>query len=249
MDVEGTLRVDATLTGGVSQALAHSHFSSLTLKNAVVDSPGRESQMGRRPSVAKDGCDVPLHLFLDRMAGVPCTDLYHQSRCTSAGIGARTSHRAALRPTVAAAMLYGARWPQRSMRGEALCDPMCGSGTFLIEAALMARHARAGPATGRRRGLRLRTVEGRATSSGMRSAGGGKAASWTMPLQNHGRGRARGRRRVSEGRHRERRRRERRYSRGRRLPRVVAHINRLSSSRTRPGTGRLEGARRRLDGL
>ena len=30
MDVEGTLRVDATLTGGVSQALAHSHFSSLT---------------------------------------------------------------------------------------------------------------------------------------------------------------------------------------------------------------------------
>ena len=38
MDVEGTLRVDATLTGGVSQALAHSHFSSLTLKNAVVDS-------------------------------------------------------------------------------------------------------------------------------------------------------------------------------------------------------------------
>ena len=125
MDVEGTLRVDATLTGGVAPALAHSHFSSLTLKNAVVDSFRGENQLGRRPSVAKDGCDVPLHLFLDRDR---CT-LYRSLSSESLhkrGYRARTSHRAALRPTVAAAMLYGARWPQRSMRGEALCDPMCG---------------------------------------------------------------------------------------------------------------------------
>ena len=143
MDVEGTLRVDATLTGGVAPALAHSHFSSLTLKNAVVDSFRGENQLGRRPSVAKDGCDVPLHLFLDRDR---CT-LYRSLSSESLhkrGYRARTSHRAALRPTVAAAMLYGARWPQRSRNGEALCDPMCGSGTFLIEAALMARNVAPG---------------------------------------------------------------------------------------------------------
>ena len=159
MDVEGTLRVDATLTGGVSQALAHSHFSSLTLKNAVVDSFRGENQLGRRPSVAKDDCDVPLHLFLDRDR---CT-LYRSLSSESLhkrGYRSRTSHRAALRPTVAAAMLYGARWPQRSMRGEALCDPMCGSGTFLDRGGAHGAAHRAGPATGGERGLRVRTVEG-----------------------------------------------------------------------------------------
>ena len=157
MDVEGTLRVDATLTGGVSQALAHSHFSSLTLKNAVVDSFRGENQLGRRPSVAKDDCDVPLHLFLDRDR---CT-LYRSLSSESLhkrGYRSRTSHRAALRPTVAAAMLYGARWPQRSMRGEA-CGCMCGSGTLLIGGGPWRAH-RAGPAAGGERGLRLRTVEG-----------------------------------------------------------------------------------------
>ena len=204
MDVEGTLRVDATLTGGVSQALAHSHFSSLTLKNAVVDSFRGENQLGRRPSVAKDDCDVPLHLFLDRDR---CT-LYRSLSSESLhkrGYRARTSHRAALRPTVAAAMLYGARWPQRSMRGEALCDPMCGSGTFLIEAALMARQIAPGLQRAESEGFACGEGTDGAWDEVVRDAG---SASWHA-LQNHGRGRAR-RRRVSQRWYRERRRRGRR---------------------------------------
>lgn len=152
MDVEGTLRVDATVTGGVSQALSHSHFSSLTLKNAVVDAFRSENQLGARPSVAKEGCDVPLHVFLDRDRCTVYRSLSSES-LHKRGYRSATSHRAALRPTVAAAMLLAAQWPARSARGEALCDPMCGSGTFLIEAALMARGIAPGLARARNEGF------------------------------------------------------------------------------------------------
>ena len=51
MDVEGTLRVDATLTGGVAPALAHSHFSSLTLKTrSSIRSGARTNWAEGRPS-------------------------------------------------------------------------------------------------------------------------------------------------------------------------------------------------------
>ena len=65
MGVDGTLRVDATLTGGVSQALAHSHFSSLTLKNAVVDSFRGEPIQKKAVRSPRMGATC-LHLFLDR---------------------------------------------------------------------------------------------------------------------------------------------------------------------------------------
>ena len=65
-----------------------------------------ENQLGRRPSVAKDDCDVPLHLFLDRDRCTLYTDLYHRI-AAQARLQVANSHRAALRPTVAAAMSTG----------------------------------------------------------------------------------------------------------------------------------------------
>ncbi len=49
-----------------------------------------------------------------------------------------TQVTAPLKENVAAAILMRANWPEIAKRGGSLYDPMCGSGTFLIEAAMMA---------------------------------------------------------------------------------------------------------------
>ena len=49
--------------------------------------------------------------------------------------------RAPLKENVAAAVLLRAGWPAICERGGSLVDPMCGSGTFLTEAALIAADA------------------------------------------------------------------------------------------------------------
>ena len=45
---------------------------------------------------------------------------------------------APLKENVAAALLLKAKWPEKAAKGQSLVDPMCGSATFLIEAAMMA---------------------------------------------------------------------------------------------------------------
>ena len=47
---------------------------------------------------------------------------------------------APLRENLAAGILLRARWPEAAARGAEFLDPMCGSGTLVIEAALIAAH-------------------------------------------------------------------------------------------------------------
>lgn len=51
MDVESTLAVQCLVGEGVSRDLTHTHFSSLTVKNAIVDHFRDNDPNGRRPSV------------------------------------------------------------------------------------------------------------------------------------------------------------------------------------------------------
>lgn len=116
-------------------ALTHSHFSALTVKNAVCDR--LRDQFGTRPSVDADDADLPLFLHVHRGRA----SLY---RVLSGGAsmhkrGYRTGssvHAAALRETLAAAMLLHAGYDPAV---DVLCDPMAGSGTIPIEAALIAQ--------------------------------------------------------------------------------------------------------------
>ena len=48
------------------------------------------------------------------------------------------AHEAPLKENLAAALLLRAQWPRLHTAGGGLLDPMCGSGTLLIEGALMA---------------------------------------------------------------------------------------------------------------
>ncbi|KAL3915147.1 MAG: hypothetical protein SGPRY_007357, partial [Prymnesium sp.] len=113
--------------------LTHSHFSALTVKNAVCDSV-RDAH-GWRPSVDTSDADVPLFLYL------------HQGRATlyrvSSGSGSmhkrgyRTGviHAGALRETTAAGLLLHSGYKPEE---QVMCDPMAGSGTLAVEAALIA---------------------------------------------------------------------------------------------------------------
>jgi len=124
---EGTFRVDAQSS---QSALDHTLFVAQRVKDAVADSFRR--RQGMRPSVRLDDPDLSIHVHL------------HRDRCTiSADTSGESLHkrgwrrfqgRAPLAETLAAAVVLLSGWDMRSP----LLDPFCGSGTILIEAALLA---------------------------------------------------------------------------------------------------------------
>lgn len=131
MAPEATLAVDAS---GTSRDLRHSRYAAQRVKDAVVDQ--FRAAAGTRPSVDLDNPDIRLNLHLRRDRAVLSLDL---SGASLHRRGWRQSRVAApLKENVAAAMLLRAGWPQIHAAGGVLLDPLCGSGTLLIEAALMA---------------------------------------------------------------------------------------------------------------
>lgn len=127
-----TIAVDAA--GKRERAVEHTGFAAKTLKDAIADS--FRDACGIRPSVDLEHPDVKINLFLRRKEAVIGIDLagepLHKRGYRKA------SGDSVLRETVAAALLYRAGWPAIAEMGGALFDPFCGSGTILIEAALMA---------------------------------------------------------------------------------------------------------------
>ena len=124
---EGTFFVDAQCR---ESALDHSQFIAQRTKDAVVDSLRGAS--GERPSVAKDDADLRIHVHLWR------------DRCTlSVDTSGDSLHKrgwrkyqgfAPVSETIAAAVVLQSAWNQRAP----LVDPFCGSGTILMEAAMIA---------------------------------------------------------------------------------------------------------------
>lgn len=123
----GTLRVDAKCRQSV---LNHSGFVGLKVKDAIVDSFRERS--GVRPSISRGDPDLHVAVMLNR------------DRCTlSVDSSGEPLHRrgwrryqgaAPLKENVAAACLLASGWDRRSP----LLDPFCGSGTILIEGAMLA---------------------------------------------------------------------------------------------------------------
>ena len=128
--------------------LSHAHYTALTVKNAIVDAC-REYYNGQRPNVDKHDADAPFHMLLHDNT---CT-LY---RCLNNESlhkrGYRSSdaamHKASLKETLAAGLLLTAGWDKLiydtryntddEEKHAVLIDPMTGSGTFLLEALLIA---------------------------------------------------------------------------------------------------------------
>ena len=131
LDPEGTLAVDAHVSG---EAITHQRFAALRVKDAIVDQS--RAKTGVRPSVDTEAPDLRLNLLVRKDRATLSVDLGGGSLHRR---GWRTmQNEAPLKENLAAAMLLRGRWPQVYADGGGLLDPMCGSGTLLIEGALMA---------------------------------------------------------------------------------------------------------------
>lgn len=119
---------------GRHPAITHTHFGALKLKDGIVDTL-RETT-GTRPDVKPDFPDVRVHAHAHGASITVSLDLAGDSlhrRGYRGGAG-----EAPLKENVAAGVLLRALWPELAAQGAPFLDPMCGSGTFVIEAALIA---------------------------------------------------------------------------------------------------------------
>jgi 23S rRNA (guanine2445-N2)-methyltransferase / 23S rRNA (guanine2069-N7)-methyltransferase len=131
MDVGDTLAVD--FSGSVA-GISHTQFGAQRVKDAIVDQ--FRDATGQRPSVDRAAPTLRINVHAARGAVVVAIDLAGDSlhrRGYRGGQGA-----APLKENLAAAILLRAGWPAIAATGGAFVDPMCGSGTFAIEAALIA---------------------------------------------------------------------------------------------------------------
>jgi 23S rRNA (guanine2445-N2)-methyltransferase / 23S rRNA (guanine2069-N7)-methyltransferase len=122
---------------GKHPAITHTHFGALKLKDAIVDSL-RESA-GYRPDVSVEQPGVRVHAHANRSTISLSLDLSGESLHRRGYRGA--GGEAPLKENVAAGVLIRAGWPEMAVAaGTAVefLDPMCGSGTFVIEAAMIA---------------------------------------------------------------------------------------------------------------
>ncbi|MEH2920242.1 bifunctional 23S rRNA (guanine(2069)-N(7))-methyltransferase RlmK/23S rRNA (guanine(2445)-N(2))-methyltransferase RlmL [Samsonia erythrinae] len=115
---------------GTNDDIRNSQYGALKVKDAIVDSFTRKT--GQRPDVAKQQPDIRINVFLQRDTASVSLDLsgdgLHQRGYRDvAGL-------APLKENLAAAIVLRSGW----QNGTPLVDPMCGSGTLLIEAAMMA---------------------------------------------------------------------------------------------------------------
>lgn len=128
---ESTLAVH--LVSSQSQ-ITHTLFGAQKVKDAIVDQ--LRDKWGVRPNIQRDQPDVSIYVYLYRDEATISIDLSGESLHKR---GYRTDTGAApLKENLAAAILQRAGWPDIAKSGGILMDPMCGSGTLLVEAAFIA---------------------------------------------------------------------------------------------------------------
>lgn len=130
LDSDTTFAVDCSLSE--KSAISHSQYAAFRVKDAVVDQ--FRTRENRRPTVNTERPDVQINLHVHGERAVLSIDLSGES-LHRRGYRVATG-TAPLKETLAAAIISLAGWdgPDAEM---ILVDPMCGSGTLLIEAALI----------------------------------------------------------------------------------------------------------------
>ncbi|MCF6306911.1 MAG: THUMP domain-containing protein [Flavobacteriaceae bacterium] len=127
MDVDGSLAVDATV---FSEKFTHSKYISLKTKDAIVDR--FRDKEGRRPDVDLDHPTLRVNIHIDRNICTISLDSSGQSLHKRGYKVANTM--APINEVLAAGLIMLAGWDGQCD----LLDPMCGSGTILTEAAMIA---------------------------------------------------------------------------------------------------------------
>lgn len=131
LPTNGSLMVDFS---GRSADIRNAQFGARRIKDAIVDQ-FREAGLSRPTvNVKEPDLRIVARLFKGSLSiGLDLSgeSLHRRGYRLSGGL-------APLKENIAAAALWAAEWPRRSLNGGALLDPMCGSSTLLLEGAMMA---------------------------------------------------------------------------------------------------------------
>lgn len=127
MDVDQTFAIDSTVN---SERFSHSQFMTFKMKDAIVDY--FQNKYHKRPSIETRNPDIKFHLHIDR-------EMVTISLDSSGDALFKRGYRkeqgeAPINEVLASGMLQLAGWDGKGN----FLDPMCGSGTLLIEAAMIA---------------------------------------------------------------------------------------------------------------
>ncbi|MEQ5183230.1 bifunctional 23S rRNA (guanine(2069)-N(7))-methyltransferase RlmK/23S rRNA (guanine(2445)-N(2))-methyltransferase RlmL [Providencia alcalifaciens] len=126
-DVNDTFVVHFT---GTNEEIRNSQYGALKVKDAIVDSFVRK--LDQRPNVARQEADIRINVYLNKERASVALDLSGDSLHIR---GYRDlAGQAPLKETLAAAIIGRSGWQKNTP----MVDPMCGSGTLLIEAAMIA---------------------------------------------------------------------------------------------------------------
>ena len=137
LDCDGTFMIDSTTSGEV---FTHSYYAALKTKDAIVDRFRRN--FGKRPSIDTEAPDYKFNLHIrdnhvTLLMNASGDSLHKRGYRQGVGI-------APINEVLAAGLLKLAGWcnpiQNSEFRIQNFYDPMCGSGTMLIEAAMMANN-------------------------------------------------------------------------------------------------------------
>ncbi|MCQ3887448.1 bifunctional 23S rRNA (guanine(2069)-N(7))-methyltransferase RlmK/23S rRNA (guanine(2445)-N(2))-methyltransferase RlmL [Klebsiella quasipneumoniae] len=115
---------------GLNEEIRNSQYGALKVKDAIVDSFTRKNLP--RPNVDRESPDLRINVWLNKETAHISLDLSGEGlhlRGYRDGTG-----MAPIKENLAAAIVMRSGW----VPGTPLLDPMCGSGTLLIEAAMLA---------------------------------------------------------------------------------------------------------------
>jgi len=117
-----------------SEVINNTHFGALKVKDAIVDQ--MRKKFNKRPDINLTQPDARINVYLNRDQATLSLDLSGESLH-------RRGYRdvtlpAPMKENLAAAILYRSGWPEMAKQGGSLIDPMCGSATILLEAAMIA---------------------------------------------------------------------------------------------------------------
>ena len=115
---------------GTNEEIRNSQYGALKVKDAIVDSFVRK--LDQRPDVARQEADIRINVYLNKERASVALDLSGDSLHIR---GYRDlAGQAPLKETLAVAIISRSGWQKNTP----MVDPMCGSGTLLIEAAMIA---------------------------------------------------------------------------------------------------------------
>lgn len=125
--INKTIKIESTVNSNFFQ---HSKYIALKTKDAVVDRYRKHE--GQRPNVNTESPDIIIHVHISHDS---CNIYLNSSGEPLYKRGYRVDqYKAPLNEVLAAGMIYLSNWD----KNKPLIDPMCGSGTILLEGAMIA---------------------------------------------------------------------------------------------------------------